>query len=106
VDAASCVVAAIGTEAESRLAGAERESGVASTADGATKLDGATTLEGGIAGEPCSGPPVSPRPQDWQLVCPRNISLAPQNWHVGPAGPWPNVTLDLSIRSHTTHRAR
>lgn len=93
--AASCVVGAIGTDAESRLADAERESGEDSTAEGATKLDG------GIATEPSSVPPANPRPQAWQLVCPRNMSFAPQNWHVWPAGPWPNVTLDLSIRPRT-----
>ena len=61
-------MAAIGTEAESRLVGAECESGEGSTAEGATKLEGATTLDGAIAGEPSSGPPISPLPQDWQLV--------------------------------------
>ena len=100
------MVGAIGIEAESRLEGVKRESGVGSTAEGATKLDGTTTLDGSIAGEPCSGPPVSPRPQDWQLVCPRNMSFAPQNWQVEPAGPWPNVTLDLSIRPRAFHGAR
>ncbi len=85
------VAAARGDEA-ARDAGAIGESGAA-TEEGATA--------GGVV-------PASPdelgtsrlRPHDWQLVCPRKTSVAPQNRHVGFCDPCPGVTLYLTTAEH------
>ena len=71
-----------------RPAGAECESADDSSLDGATKAD-----EAGVGEPPSSGNaggssrPVRSRPHAWQLVWPRKMSLAPQNWQVWSPAP-------------------
>jgi len=85
-EAASGEEPASGDDAASG-AGAIDEAGAAIEA-GATAdcVDPASTDELGTA---------RLRPHDWQLVCPRKTSVAPQNRHVGFCDPCPSVTLNL-----------
>jgi hypothetical protein len=93
--AASGVVAASGVE----------------TAGGAEAASGAETSDGGWTA--CGADPASPaesltarfRPHDWQLVCPRKTSVAPQKRHVGFCDPCPSVTLNLTFGQAPNCRA-
>jgi hypothetical protein len=84
VEAARDVEAASGKDGES---GDDEASGVAATAG----AEPATSVEAGTAWL---------RPHDWQLVCPRKTSVAPQNRHVGFCDPCPSVTLYLISAGH------
>jgi hypothetical protein len=98
--AGACEDAASGVDGASWLAGAGYEAGGGIGVEAATKVDDSGATAGG------SARPVSSLPQDWQLVCPRKISLAPQNWHVWLAAPCPRVKLNLSIRQRADYRPR
>ena len=93
--AAGSSVVASGLTASSRLAG---EGG------GASETAGTGCDAGGICWAE-SARPLRSRPHDWQLVCPRKTSVAPQNRHVGFCDPCPTVTLNLSSGRALRHQA-
>jgi hypothetical protein len=57
--------------------------GAGPTASDAAGAAAAAGIEAAAAG--------NDRPHAWQLVCPRKTSRAPQNWHVWPPAPCPNI---------------
>ena len=61
----------------------------------AASCDGSTAC--GVDSTPAAGFGVARfRPHDWQLVCPRKTSVAPQNRQVWFCDPCPSVTLYLT----------
>jgi hypothetical protein len=94
---ASGVAAARGEEAASGDDAARGAEAIAES--GAAKDEGATA--GGVdTASPDELGTSRLRPHDWQLVCPRKTSVAPQNRHVGFCDPCPNVTLYLTTAGH------
>ena len=61
--------------------------------------------KGSVTGWPSSARPLRSRPHDWQLVCPRKISDAPQKRHDWVCDPCPSVTLNLSFGRALRHQA-
>jgi hypothetical protein len=97
--AASGVEAARGADAES---GAEGARGV-DAARGADAARGVDAARGdgwtacGVDSAPAAASGMARfRPHDWQLVCPRKTSVAPQNRQVWFCDPCPSVTLYLT----------
>lgn len=86
--AASGVAAASGVEAAS---GAE--------------TSGGWTACGVDAASPAESLTARFRPHDWQLVCPRKTSVAPQKRHVGFCDPCSSVTLNLTFGQAPNCRA-
>jgi hypothetical protein len=74
--------------------------GAASGVDAARGADAASCdgwMACGVDSTPAAGFGVARfRPHDWQLVCPRKTSVAPQNRHVWFCDPCPSVTLYLT----------
>ena len=110
--AASGVVAASGEESarDPAASGVVAASGV-ETASGAEAASGAETSGGGWtacgvdAASPAESLTARFRPHDWQLVCPRKTSVAPQKRHVGFCDPCPSVTLNLTFGQAPNCRA-
>jgi hypothetical protein len=87
VEAARDVEAARGEDGESGDGGASGASWACAI--------GAWATPGAEPGSPVELGWDRLRPHDWQLVCPRKTSVAPQNRHVGFCDPCPSVTLYL-----------
>jgi hypothetical protein len=88
---------AVEVEGAAGVAGTTGATGIAGVAgDAVAQTAAGNALFGGAGAVPPAGVrPLRSLPHAWQLVCPRKIRLAPQNWHVGFCVPCPSISLNL-----------